>query len=464
MTILKATFTVFVAVTGVTAQTDSAASVTFKMLLDGPGKSDNPLATYHYDQAKAQFLDNLGHPYTTPTLDPKTGRFIDSSGRVIISTARKLFDMSKDHAKAALASMIIRYEQRSKADLASNALPQPDGAFTGDLRSVVIGMRLEMEAVLKEFPDAVPPELLRAAALKIGLNEALAEALDEMKSKGHDPSLLRSFESDASPILAKLQMPDAPNNSTQQALPPQPAPLVTARFVRLGNDYYTNLTNRSSLPITAYSVLVVMYGSGRILRHYYYPGVPGYAPVKPGATKQEGRRGIVVDTQFLAAIFSDGSTFGDSKEVDVLREKIQSTSNSPATPSTPVATQTAHPIIPLREGYYVANGVSTEVWPDDSQRLLFVSIKGDEISITSIQRTRRPGSRGRPSPDANLQLPIQGVVYHGHYTSNPFKGDGAHPMNSSPMTVLSPNQFLVGPEGISSAVFNRLSDAVQRVP
>jgi hypothetical protein len=121
-----------------------------------------------------------------------------------------------------------------------------------------------------------------------------------------------------------------PLTQPQAPAAPQIQPLVTAGFNRLGNNYVTSVTNHSALPVTAYSVLVIMYGSGQMLRHLYYPGVPGYSPVKPGATIQEPRKGILTAVRFLAAIFSDGSTFGDAKEVDILRQRVNTPPTSPA--------------------------------------------------------------------------------------------------------------------------------------
>jgi hypothetical protein len=104
---------------------------------------------------------------------------------------------------------------------------------------------------------------------------------------------------------------------------------------------------------------------------------------------------------------------------------------------------TSHPKIPLREGYYVVNGLPRDRWPEDRQRLLHVTVKGDDISIVEYARAR---------------LPIkETLMFHGTYTSNPFKGDSGTPTAGAPMTIITPEQFVLG--GVSSAYFNRLNDS-----
>jgi hypothetical protein len=122
-----------------------------------------------------------------------------------------------------------------------------------------------------------------------------------------------------------------------------------------------------------------------------------------------------------------------------------------------------HEMIGLRPGYYVPANVPTDRKPDDTANLIRVSVKGNEITVESIQRVRRPGAKGRPSPDADKSMPLVKVIFHGIYSSNPLRGDSGGTLVGMPMTVIGPERYLLGTEGLATAYFNRLQDSAQPV-
>jgi hypothetical protein len=97
--------------------------------------------------------------------------------------------------------------------------------------------------------------------------------------------------------------------------PTPPPTLMAASVSRSGNDYSTHVANLSTVPMTAYSITVSMYGSNAQSRHFYDSRMVGDRPIQPRGSKQEDRAGIVLGAKPIAAIFSDGSTFGDTKEI-----------------------------------------------------------------------------------------------------------------------------------------------------
>jgi hypothetical protein len=91
--------------------------------------------------------------------------------------------------------------------------------------------------------------------------------------------------------------------------------LMAARIIRQGNDYYSLVDNRSGSPMTGYAISILMYGIGQRIRH------------KPGTNNQEAIRGIVLGANPLAAVFADGGTFGDAKQVsDLMNRQAHSAS------------------------------------------------------------------------------------------------------------------------------------------
>jgi hypothetical protein len=103
--------------------------------------------------------------------------------------------------------------------------------------------------------------------------------------------------------------------------------------------------------------------------------------------------------------------------------------------------QDAQSLPRLNGGYYVPQGVATNRWPEENQPLLRVLVKGNEITVDEIRRTRRPGLGDGPSPDANARLPIISTPFHGVYTSNSFMSDTAFGL---PMIVINPDRFMFG--------------------
>lgn len=100
-------------------------------------------------------------------------------------------------------------------------------------------------------------------------------------------------------------------------VPQKPAgeQLITARVIRLGNDYYSQVSNQSASAMTGYAISIAMYGNNQKTRHFYDLRMLNRPPIKSGASIQERLRGIVVDAKPLVAVFADGTTFGDVREV-----------------------------------------------------------------------------------------------------------------------------------------------------
>jgi hypothetical protein len=91
---------------------------------------------------------------------------------------------------------------------------------------------------------------------------------------------------------------------------------VTARLIQQGgNDYYSVVSNRSESEMTAYAIVITMYGNGRRVRHYYDVRMLGRPAIKPGASVQEFVQGIALGVRPLVAVFADGTTFGSPTEV-----------------------------------------------------------------------------------------------------------------------------------------------------
>jgi len=97
----------------------------------------------------------------------------------------------------------------------------------------------------------------------------------------------------------------------------------TARVLRQGNDYYALIGNSSAVPMTAYSITLMMYGSGQKLRHFYDARLLGRPPIGPGAADQQRIPGIVLGAAPIAAVYADGSSFGPANEVaDIMIRRV----------------------------------------------------------------------------------------------------------------------------------------------
>lgn len=345
------------------------------------------------------------------------------------------------------------------------------------------------------------------------------------------------------------------------------APASDAHLIRLGNDYYSVVSNHASAAMSAYAIVITMYGSGEHIRHYYDVRMQRQPTIQPGATFQEGHSGIVLGASLLAAVFVDGTTLGNAKEVASLMERRRAKLTALTTMASALCEATskgtdmqalvsalevrgrasqnsvngmtravqrkeydtileklkrpgvdaagaladalklvhdegapllkdpikdangklylqetadrlgcgeaaaaalgtsqvaggqqrslkpysAHPIIALREGYYVRTGLDTDHWPEKRERVLQVAIDGEEITVVELARDSQRGAAEDARP-----------VFHGTYVSNPFVGEWGRAKGKMPMTVVNPERFLFGTEGASSGFWNRLSDnAVQ---
>ena len=327
-----------------------------------------------------------------------------------------------------------------------------------------------------------------------------------------------------------------------------------AHLIRLGNDYYVKVVNRTSVPMSGYVVGIVMYGSGEKIRHFYDARMVGRPPIKPGAGQQERHGGIVVGATLLGAVFTDGSSFGNANEVRDLMERrevkistlgkiarelcdarrkgtdlqsvvgrLESERQSALNTGTAMLSSireeeyrryidevkgvslrggdatgqalesiekegtalfedpvkdangqqylketpavltcgadlgagpahgpkpySAHPMITLREGYYVRNGLPTDRWPAKQERVLRVRVSGDDITIVEFLRNVPSGAAQK-----------ERVIFHGTYVSNPFEGEWGTSHGKMPMSILSPERFLFGSEGSSTSSWNRLRD------
>jgi len=97
--------------------------------------------------------------------------------------------------------------------------------------------------------------------------------------------------------------------------PPAQAALMTARSVRQIHDYFSVVANRSTVAMTAYAVAIVRWGGPQARLHFYDERMEGGSPIKPGGSFQQLQTGIVTGISPIAAVFADGSTFGDAKQI-----------------------------------------------------------------------------------------------------------------------------------------------------
>jgi hypothetical protein len=111
----------------------------------------------------------------------------------------------------------------------------------------------------------------------------------------------------------------------------------------------------------------------------------------------------------------------------------------------------AHPMVALREGFYVRTGLATDRWPPKQERVFRVFVVGNEINVVEISGSGPAAAAGKETP-----------IFHGAYVSNPFQGDWGSSHGKMPMVILSPERFLFGSEGSSTGDWNRLSDTAAR--
>jgi hypothetical protein len=96
---------------------------------------------------------------------------------------------------------------------------------------------------------------------------------------------------------------------------------IAVRVDRIGNNYRTVVTNRSKTPLAAYSIGMAGVGGANGLLRVYDARMTGNAPTGPGGTIPEGQQGIIAAAKPVAAIFTDGTTFGNEKEVTLLMDR-----------------------------------------------------------------------------------------------------------------------------------------------
>jgi hypothetical protein len=117
-----------------------------------------------------------------------------------------------------------------------------------------------------------------------------------------------------------LKNPDAGQTAAQSAAG---ARAFAARVLRQGNDYYALIHNSSTVPMTAYSISLAMYGSAQMLRHFYDVRLLGRPPIGEGAADQQHIPGIVLGVAPIAAVYADGSSFGPANEVaDIMNRRV----------------------------------------------------------------------------------------------------------------------------------------------
>jgi hypothetical protein len=105
--------------------------------------------------------------------------------------------------------------------------------------------------------------------------------------------------------------------------PAPPPPLMAAILVVDGNDNRTRVGNLAAVPMTAYAIQIVMYGSNQRIRHFYDARCVALPPISPHSTKDEVHEGILLGTKPIAAVFADGSTFGDAREIaDIMARRV----------------------------------------------------------------------------------------------------------------------------------------------
>jgi hypothetical protein len=96
---------------------------------------------------------------------------------------------------------------------------------------------------------------------------------------------------------------------------------IAVRVDRIGNNYRTVVTNRSKTPLAAYSIGMAGLGGANGILRVYDARMNGTAPTGPGGTIPEGQQGIIAGAKPVAAIFTDGTTFGNDREVTLLMDR-----------------------------------------------------------------------------------------------------------------------------------------------
>jgi hypothetical protein len=96
---------------------------------------------------------------------------------------------------------------------------------------------------------------------------------------------------------------------------------IAVRVERIGNNYRTVVTNRSKVELAAYSIGMAGLGGANGILRVYDARMNGTAPTGQGGTIPEGQQGIITGVKPVAAIFTDGNTFGNEREVTLLMDR-----------------------------------------------------------------------------------------------------------------------------------------------
>jgi hypothetical protein len=437
-------------------------------------------------------------------------------------------------------------EQRIKKDPKGNLVKDSSGQF--EIHTLPMGLGLTKDTVSHaQDPCSELGDKLKAPA--------------QTRVLRTQPALTSSSAQPAASQTPPVKEESAASSS-DKPLRGQPPPVTAGWSTVRGNDYVTVVSNHSNSAITAYALAITVY-AGNTLRHFYDARIVGRPSIKPGAAFVEPRRDIVVGVRVLAAVFADGTFFGDPKHVadlmerrrvkltalagavsilcdaqakgsdlqivvgalenrksqfgssgtaraagiqteaytavieKVKRDSLQgsdafgnalrflqtsvaplledpvrdpsgqlylketpallscapdSASSATSSPRPAPKPYSAHPMIALRDGFYVRTGLPTDRWPNKPERVLRVSVAGNEIIVVEISRDAPAGAAPKERP-----------IFHGTYISNPFLGDWGGSHVKMPMAILSPERFLFGTEGLpTDNYWNRLSDTAAR--
>ena len=206
--------------------------------------------------------------------------------------ARMLASLKAAHEKGTVAKRTVSLK---RDNLVNGTVLMPDQGCTKEITS----SSLRLEAHFKCGPVDVVSEVKRIDSENF--TASLRQTVTDNPPRIGNQTIVGKWTGEAPPKAA----PQTPAGDQ----------LMTARIIRQGNDYYSVVGNHSGSAMTAYAISITMYGSNRKVRHFYDARMVGRPPIKPGAAYQEHIGGIVLDARPLVAVFADGTTFGDPREV-----------------------------------------------------------------------------------------------------------------------------------------------------
>lgn len=171
-------------------------------------------------------------------------------------------------------------------------------------------------------PDAACPKEITSSRLTLEVHFKceqldLVTKVERIDAENFTGSLQQTIKVTPPNIVKRTVVAKWIGEAPEKAVPQKPAgeQLITARIDRLGNDYYSVVTNHSGAAMTGYAISIVMYGSGGRTRHFYDLRMLNRPPIKGGGSVKEALRGIIVGATPLVAVFADGTTFGAPAEV-----------------------------------------------------------------------------------------------------------------------------------------------------